>query len=163
MPEDRLSFVAEDLALYFGLASEGAQIQKMNPNLNFDIAEMPQDGSATVRRTYGKFYGLSALKSSDNLSGAFGVMSSFGSQNIADIIAIQSGMTPAFRTSLSAGSNDRYGRVAYRSAAIARGWLNPDKAQVDSIFQSLTQDINENRSDLSSAVKDATDRLEAAY
>jgi len=163
LPEDRLSFVAEDLALYFGLASEGAQIQKMNPNLNFDIAEMPQDGSATVRRTYGKFYGLSALKSSDNLSGAFGVMSSFGSQNIADIIAIQSGMTPAFRTSLSAGSNDRYGRVAYRSAAIARGWLNPDKAQVDSIFQSLTQDINENRSDLSSAVKDATDRLEAAY
>ena len=163
LPEDRLSFIAEDLALYFGFASEGKQIQKMNPNLNFDIAEVPQDGSATVRRTYGKFYGLSALKSSDNLAGAFSVMSSFRGQRIADAIAESSDMTPAYRASLSAGSNDAYGRVAYRSASIARGWLNPDKKNVDTIFQTMTQDINENRRDLTGAVSDATERLGMSY
>jgi ABC-type glycerol-3-phosphate transport system substrate-binding protein len=163
LPEDRLSFAAEDLALYFGFASEGRQIQKMNPNLNFDIAEVPQDGSATVRRTYGKFYGLSVLNSSDNTAGAFSVLSSFGRQFVADAIAVNSDMTPVYRTSLSAGSNDTYGRVAYRSASIARGWLNPNKAQVDSIFQTMTQDINENRRDLSGAVSDATNRLEMSY
>jgi ABC-type glycerol-3-phosphate transport system substrate-binding protein len=163
LPEDRLSFASEDLAFYFGFASEGKQIQKMNPNLNFDIAEVPQDGSTTVRRTYGKFYGLSALKSSENLAGAFSVMSSFSNQSIADAIAISSNMTPVFRASLSAGSNDTYGRAAYRSASIARGWLNPNKAQVDSIFQTMTQDINENRRDLSEAVSDATGRLEITY
>jgi ABC-type glycerol-3-phosphate transport system substrate-binding protein len=163
LPEDRLSFVAEDLALYFGFASEGRQIQKMNPNLNFDIAEIPQDGSATVRRTYGKFYGLSVLNSSDNPTGAFAVLSNFGNKNVADAIAINSNMTPVYRTSLSAGSNDAYGRVAYRSASIARGWLNPNKKQVDTIFQTMTQDINENRRDLSGAVSDASDRLENSY
>jgi len=163
LPEDRLSFVAEDLALYFGFASEGRQIQKMNPNLNFDIAEIPQDGIATVRRTYGQFYGLSALKSSNNLAGAFSVMSSFRRQSVADVIAINSNMTPVYRTSLIAGSNDAYGREAYRSASIARGWLNPDKTQTDIIFQTMTQDINENRRDLKGAVSDATDRLEMAY
>jgi hypothetical protein len=155
--------VAEDLALYFGFVSEGQLIQKMNPNLNFDIAEIPQEGSATVRRTYGKFYGLSVLNSSDNLTGAFAVMSNFRSQSVADTIAINSYMTPVYRSSLGAGSNDTFGRVAYRSAAIARGWLNPDKEQVENIFQTLTQDINENRRDLSGAVSDATDRLEASY
>ena len=163
LPEDRLSFVAEDLALYFGFASEGKQIQKINPNLNFDIAEVPQDGSATVRRTYGKFYGLAALESSDNLAGAFAVLSSFSDRAVADEIAISSDMTPVYRTSLSAGSNDAYGRAAYRSASIARGWLNPDKAQVDNIFQIMTQDINENRRDLPGAVSDATSRLGASY
>lgn len=163
LPDDRLSFISEDLAFYFGYASEGDQIEKTNPNLNFDIAEMPQDGGATVRRTYGKFYGLSALNSSKDLTAAFSVMSSFRRQDVADTIAISSNMAPAYRTSLSAGSNDTYGRVAYRSAAIARGWLNPDKAQTDDIFQTLTQDINENRRSLSGAVADATGRLELAY
>jgi len=163
LPEDRLSFVAEDLALYFGFASEGKQIQRINPNLNFDIAELPQDGSATVRRTYGKFYGLSALKSSENLAGAFSVLSSFRRQNVADAIAINSNMVPVYRASLGAGSNDTFGRVAYRSAPIARGWLNPNKAQVDTVFQTMTQDINENRRDISGAVSDASGRLQGLY
>jgi len=163
LPEDRQSFIAEDLALYFGFASEGRQIQRINPNLNFDIAEMPQDGSATVRRTYGKFYGLSALNSSSNLAGAFAVMSNFRNQSIADAIAIASDMTPTYRTSLGGGSNDVYGRVSYRSASIAKGWLNPNKNQTDNIFQTMTQDINENRRDLSAATSDATSRLEKAY
>jgi ABC-type glycerol-3-phosphate transport system substrate-binding protein len=163
LPEDRLSFVAEDLALYFGFASEGKQIQRINPNLNFDIAELPQDGSATVRRTYGKFYGLSALKSSENLAGAFSVLSSFRRQNVADAIAINSNMVPVYRASLGVGSNDTFGRVAYRSAPIARGWLNPNKAQVDEVFQTMTQDINENRRDISGAVSDASGRLQGLY
>lgn len=163
LPEDRQSFVAGELALYFGFASEGRLLQKINPNLNFDIAEVPQDGAATVRRTYGKFYGLSALNSSDNLSGAFAVLSNFSNQSIADSIAINSNMTPVYRKSLAGGSNDAYGRTAYGSATIARGWLNPDKKQTDDIFQTMTQDINENRRDLSGAVSDATKRLETAY
>ena len=163
LPEDRQSFIAEDLALYFGFASEGRLLQRINPNLNFDIAEFPQDGSATVRRTYGKFYGLSVLNSSRNMAGAFAVMANFRNQSIADSIAINSNMTPAYRSSLGAGSNDEYGRIAYPAASIAMGWLNPNKDQTDIVFQTMTQDINENRRDLSGAVLDASERLESAY
>ena len=163
LPEDRQSFIAEDLALYFGFASEGRLLQRINPNLNFDIAEFPQDGSATVRRTYGKFYGLSVLNSSRNMAGAFAVMANFRNQSIADSIAINSNMTPAYRSSLGAGSNDEYGRIAYPAASIAKGWLNPNKDQTDIVFQTMTQDINENRRDLSGAVLDASERLESAY
>ena len=57
--EDRQEFLAENLAMYFGYGSEGREIERLNPNLSFDIAEVPQGASATVRRTYGNFYGLS--------------------------------------------------------------------------------------------------------
>lgn len=161
--EDRMRFISEDLALYFGYGSEGPQIEKINPNLNFDIAEVPQGSADTTRRTYGKFYALSLLKSSDNINGATAIMTNFGSAQLADKIAIASDMVPVYRDSVSAGSNDTYGRITYKSASIALGWLNPDLAETDDIFEKMTQDINENRRTLEEAVADVTTRLEGEY
>lgn len=161
--EDRIQFIAEDLVLYFGFGSEGPQIERINPNLNFDIAEVPQGASATIRRTYGRFYALSALKSSDNMNGALAVMSNLGSAAVAEQLAVKSNMVPAYRNTVALGSNNTYGRITYMSASIALGWLNPDIAAADNIFKTMTQDINENRTDVSSAVSDASNRLKNEY
>ena len=111
-----------------------------------------------MRRTYAKFYSLSLLRSSDNVNGANIVMTKFGGE-IADRIALASNMVPARRNSVTIGSNDTYGRITYQSATIALGWLNPDLPASDSIFENMTQDINENRRDLAGAVSDASVRL----
>ncbi len=161
--EDRQQFVAEDLALYFGYASEGPQIEKMNPNLNFDIAEIPQGASATTRRTYGKFYALSLLKSAKNKTGATAVMTNLGGQVISNKIAMKTNLVPANRALVTAGSNNTYGRIAYQSASIALGWLNPDLEDANNIFQTMTEDINENRSSVDSAVSDVSVRLRDKY
>ena len=161
--EDRLQFIAEDLALYFGYASEGPQIEKSNPNLNFDIAEVPQGADATVRRTYGKFYAISLLKSSDNISGASSVMLDFGGVEMSKKIALASDMVPAYRSLVSAGSNGTYGRVSYQSAPIALGWLNPTLSTTNPIFATMLQDINENRRDIDGATFDTVTRLEYEY
>lgn len=160
---DRLEFLSEDLALYFGYASEGPQLEKLNPNLNFDIAAVPQGEGASVRRTYGKFYALSTLRSSDNKYGASVMMLKLGGATLADRIAKENGMVSAFRSSVSAGSNDTYGRISYPSAATALGWLNPDLSIADGVFETMTQDVNENRRPLFEAVTDAVERLEGAY
>tara|TARA_B100000508_G_scaffold64300_2_gene50425 strand:+ start:891 stop:2201 length:1311 start_codon:yes stop_codon:yes gene_type:complete len=161
--EDRNEFLAEDLATYFGYASEGRIIERMNPNLNFDIAEVPQDANATLRRTYGKFYTLAVLSSSDNKAGANAVMVNLGSAPIADQIAVRSNMVPVYRNSVSQGSNDSFGRAAYLSAPITYGWLNPNMKVTDQVFSTMTQDINENRRDLGGAVNDVSGRLKNEY
>lgn len=161
--EDRQQFVSEDLALYFGYASEGRTIQQINPNLNFDIAEFPQGANSTIRRTYGKFYGLSILSSSDNIAGASAALANLGSVTNANKIAASSNMAPVFRNSLSAGSNDTFGRVSYMSASIALGWLNPDILVSDDIFETMTKDINENVRDVNGATQDAVNRLKNEY
>lgn len=160
---DKDRFLSEELALYFGYGSEAKELEQQNPNLSFDIAEVPQGATATVRRTYGRFYGLSALQTSDNLTGASVVMRDLASQEIAKMLSEQYRMAPVNRSAVGAGSNDTYGRLTYKSAGVAYGWLSPSPAKVDSIFNSLTQDVNENRRDINSAVNDALGRLQLEY
>ena len=160
---DKDRFLSEDLAMYFGFASEGKEIEKQNPNLSFDIAEIPQGASVTIRRTYGRFYGLSALKSSGNLAGAAIVMGDLTNQDNSVKIATAYGMAPVLRSAVAAGSNDTYGRLAYKSAGVAFGWLSPKKEAVDAIFKTMTEDLNENRRDLNGAVGDAVGRLQLEY
>ncbi len=162
-PPDRDRFVSENLALYFGYGSEGKELERLNPNLNFDIAELPQGGAATVRRTYGQFYGLSVLRSSDNFPGAAIVLRDLASADISKQIADTYNLVPALRSLVAAGSNDTYGRLNYTSAAITYGWLNPDLAGTNTIFETMVRDINENRNDVGGAVTDAEDRLELEY
>lgn len=161
--EDRAAFIGEDLVFYFGYASEGPTLERLNPNLNFDIAEVPQATAANVRRTYGTFYGLALMRSTDNAAGAYAVMSTLASPNIADQIAIASQLTPVTRSTVARGSNTNYGRISYQSAAIAYGWLNPGPQATDDIFATMMQDINENRGTVDDATRDALGRLELAY
>lgn len=161
--DDRLEFVSENLAIYFGYGSEGRQLEKINPNFNFDIAEVPQGAEATVRRTYGKFYALSLLKTSDNKVGASAAMTKLAGATVATEIAIRNNLVPAYRNAVLQGSNDTFGRLNYKSAAVALGWLNPDLSASNQIFSTMTQDINENRRDLDSAVLDASKRLGNEY
>jgi hypothetical protein len=160
---DRDQFLSEDLALYFGYGSEAHVLEKDNPNLSFDIAEIPQGASATVRRTYGRYYGLAALKSSDNLAGTSVVMKDLSSKSASEKLAQYYNMVPANRESVSAGSNDNYGRLTYKSAGVAYGWLSPKQEAVHTIFTTMTQDINENRRDDQGAVVDALGRLQLEY
>lgn len=161
--DDRLQFIGEDLALYFGYASEASELERANPNLNFDIAEVPQGETATVRRTYGKFYALSLLKTSDNVPGASAVILSLANTKNSEQIAKRSGMVPAFRGLVTQGSNDIFGRISYKSASIALGWLNPDLKVVDNYFETMMRDINENRLDVSGATSDFLTRLRNEY
>ena len=160
---DKDRFLSEELALYFGYGSEAYDIEKQNPNLSFDIAEIPQGASATVRRTYGRFYGLSALKSSDNLVGASAVMQDLSSKDISEKLAKSYNMVPVQRLSASAGSDDTYGRLTYKSGPVSYGWLSPKQEIVNTIFTTMTQDINENRYDTTRAVSDGLGRLQMEY
>lgn len=161
--EDRQQFLAEDLAFYFGFASEARELERANPNLNFDIAEIPQGEAASTRRTYGRFYALSLLKSSDNVAGATAVMSVLASATNVTELAGSAGMVPAYRSLVTGGSNDTYGRVSYQSAGIAHGWLNPELQTADEYFEIMMRDINENRREVSSATSDLLVKLRNAY
>lgn len=163
LPNDRNQFLAERLVLYFGKGSEARGIAAQNPNLNFDIAEVPQGSSATVRRTYGTFYGFAILRSARNTNGAYLALTELGGANAARTIADASGMAPAHRSVLTTGSNDRYGRLIYTAAVVARGWLNPDFAETNTIFQQMVEDILANRRQPSDSVTDAVGRLRLIY
>jgi ABC-type glycerol-3-phosphate transport system substrate-binding protein len=160
---DRDEFLAETLVFYFGKGSEASLIAARNPNLNFAVAEVPQGATASVRRTYGTFYGLALMKASKNKSGAYQAIQLFNAADNAKRIADSLGMAPLHRSQISLGSNDIYGRISYTSALVARGWLNPRPTETDAIFTQMTEDILANRSRSTASVNDALARLREQY
>ncbi len=163
LPNDKQQFLAEKLFLYFGMASEAKGLARQNPNLNFDIAEVPQGATATVRRTYGSFYGLAVVRSARNPNGAYQVMQALSASDNAAEIAITAGMAPVRRVSLEAGSNDQYGRLAFKSAPIARGWWSPNPQTIQGIFKQMIEDTTAGRRRIDESVRDALLRLRDNY
>ena len=79
LPDSKDSFLAGNLATYFGFASEASDIANKNPNLNFDVTTVPQTLNATAKITFGELYGFAFLKSSPNNLAAFNLVSTLTS------------------------------------------------------------------------------------
>lgn len=160
LPEDTQAFLAGDLALYFGRGSEAESLSRKNPNLNFDIAPVPQGGAPTARRGYGTFYGLAIPKAATrNLSGAYNAALKITSAKYANELTAALNIAPVRRDLVAAGANDPYRSVMLQSALVARGWLDPDPVASDRILMQMVEDVVSNRSRVGMAVNDAVSRL----
>ncbi len=160
---DQDRFLSEDLAIYFGYGSEGRGFETKNPNLSFDIAEVPQGNGVTNKRTYGNFYGLFVPKTAKNKVGALRVIQTLTQDQYVKRFADSYNMAPVQRNLLAVGSNDVYGRIIYQSAPNARGWLNPDLDRLDDLIQDEIGDINSNRDSVENTADDIANRLKQIY
>jgi len=163
MPLDRQAFLAGDLALYFGFASEGVELRERNPNLNFDVTFPPQGSSATVQRTYGTFYSLAIPRASRNAQGALNAAAVLANPQNSLALALAVNHAPVSRAALQADVTDPDALVAFQAALFARGWLSPSPDTTRDTFQTLVEDVTSNRARVSSAVTDAINRLILVY
>jgi ABC-type glycerol-3-phosphate transport system substrate-binding protein len=160
LPDSKSFFLSGNLATYFGFASEAADIAEKNPNLNFDVALMPQTVDTTAKITFGELYGFAVLKSSPNVVPAFNMISTLTSGSaVADFLQFDN-VAPARRDLIMAGNTDPQKTVFYDSALIARGWIDPDAAQTDQIFQTMVEDVSTGRLDADTSVQKASTELD---
>ncbi len=159
MPQDTNAFLAGDLGLYFGPGSEYRDLQNKNPNLNFDVAQMPQGVGATALRTYGEFYAFSIPKAAKNPQASYAVANVMSRAVQAQSIAQGINMAPVLRGSIAQGDSNFYRQIILNSALISRSWLDPSSSESDTIFMQMIEDIVSNRARVSEAVGDAIDRL----
>ncbi|MBU6370853.1 MAG: extracellular solute-binding protein [Patescibacteria group bacterium] len=163
LPDSKEDFLAGNLAMYFGFASEALDIAAKNPNLSFDVAEMPQTvdaaNSSAPKATFGELYGFAFLKSSPNTAAAVSLVSTLTSAPaVADFLGFVSG-APARTDMISAGVSDPKQQVFYDSAVIARGFIDPDMAATGQIFQSMVGDVTSGSLDADGAVQKASGKL----
>lgn len=140
LPSSRQAFVSGDLALYPGYASEVSDLKAANPNLDFDMAALPQAG-AGARATYGLAYAFVIPKAAINKSGAYTTALALTNSAILPTLAASLHMAPAARSMLVADPNDPYQDVFYPEALTAKGWLSPAPSAVDTVFAAIIQNI----------------------
>jgi ABC-type glycerol-3-phosphate transport system substrate-binding protein len=159
----KATFLGGDLALYFGRGSEWKDIAEKNPNLNFDMAQVPQGANATVFRTYGSMYSFAIPKGAGNPQGAYAVARVLSGKEPARALTEALNMAPVRRDLLGEGSENAFRRVMLEGALIARAWLDPERTRSGDILKQMVEDVVSNRSRVGDAVSDAIDRLELTY
>ncbi len=160
LPSSREAFLAGTLALYPGFGSELLELQQRNPNLNFDMAPLPQHRDSTFLTTYGNIYAVALIKQSENIGGAYRVATLLSGSEADALWSEYASLPPARRDLLATPPNDPYNGILYDEALIARGFLDPDPSQSGGVFSSLIGDIASGRSTIERAVSEASAKLE---
>ncbi len=163
LPDSKTLFLANKLGLYFGYASELAEIKGKNPNLNFGVSYVPQlrpqSGKLVVNTTFGKLYGLAILKTSRSSQAAFNAISLITSSANAALWRQYSGLPTARRDAYIYDSSSAASAVFATSALWARGWLDPNDQATEMIFKNLIESITSGRSLPSDAISNADSQI----
>ena len=153
------AFSNENLAFYFGFASEIKTFISKNPNENFFIAPMPQIKNATSKLTASRVTGLAISSASKNINTAFTAASLMATSNFASDFASATGVAPVRRDLLAVKGADAYSPIIYNSALYARSWLDPSSADTDNIFSGMINSVLSGSISTSDAIKDADSKL----
>lgn len=154
MPKDKDAFTAGRLAVYFGYASEVEEIREANPNLDFDVALVPQAGDK--RLTFGKMHAIALLKDSPKAASAWQGALLLASPDVQKSWVEQSGLPPVRRDMLAPLPGDSYKSVFYQSALISSAWLDPYRESTDGVFMRLVENVTSGRLRVSESVQTAS-------
>lgn len=134
-------FIAGELAIYFGRASEIDNIQRKNPNLDFGVALLPQVRD-TSRITNGSMVGVAISKQTKNIPAAINVASKIAGSLTASGLSNDLIVAPARKDLLRIKPDDAFMTLVFNSAIISQGWLDADTETTNTIFRNLVRSIN---------------------
>jgi ABC-type glycerol-3-phosphate transport system substrate-binding protein len=143
-PNSDVAFSREDLAFYFGYASELPALVNKNPNQNFFVAPFPQIKNSNFKLTLAHTTGISILSSSRNFSTAFTAASKMATGDFAQQFALALGLPPARRDLLTKKPKDAY----------------PSPKDTNEIFRRMVETSLSNSVSVDDAVSNANSRLD---
>ncbi len=158
-PNSSEAFSKEDVAFYFGFASELPALISRNPNQNFGVAPVPQRKETVFRLTASNVMGIAILSSSKNFNTALTVAGLLSDGDFASKFATAEGLAPARRELLKTKPADAYFPIFYDSALYAKSWLDPSATQTDAIFRKMIDGVLSNSLTTQSAISDGSSKL----
>lgn len=161
LPDSKTMFLSGDLAVYFGFADEYFEFQSKNPNLNFDVALLPQPADAPLRKTAGRLTGIAISRLSPNPAGALRAAIALSGSPAISALSSASGLPPVRRDLLAQKPADNAVLgIFFDSAVIARSWFDPNPLQSGRIFENMIESITSGRSETGAAISRAHEELD---
>ncbi|MDQ3076664.1 MAG: extracellular solute-binding protein [bacterium] len=163
LPATKTYFTSNRLGIYFGFASEFRELKALNPNLNFDVAVVPQITAKTtttpINITYGKMYGLSLARTQKSGAALAAIYFMTSSATLPTWVK-QSGYASVRKDALAIDASSAESSVFAISALWSRGWIDPDKAQTATIFKNMIEGVTSGRNTPQEAIYDANSQLQ---
>ena len=140
LPEARDAFAAGILATYFGFGSELNAVKDKNPNLNFDIANVPQRDNGR-KLTFARVYGIGVVKQTTNPNGAVQAALDLASKDSSNALGQLLGLPSARRDVLSGNFSNPYQAALAKAAVMSVSWLDPDALATQQIFSTAVSRV----------------------
>ncbi len=158
LPEARKAFIAQDLALYYGLGSERAFISAASPNMNFSVGSSTQRRAAKVSINAGVVYAFAFPRTSQNPAGALAVAFKLNNLENGRLFSNQFKMPSASRLVLDSKFGNELDFLN-KQAIIVRSWVDPDPEKTSEIFRAMIEDTVSGKLLLGEAVQRADQEL----
>lgn len=152
LPNSLNSFLAGNLGIYLGFASELFPILQKNSNLNYDVAVVPQIKDTKKRAVFGRMYALAIVRQSKNVGASYMLINSLTEPKALLALEKVTSLPPVRRDMLSSVPADAYRNVFYNSALISRTWIDPDPTVSSSIFREMVESVTSGRNRVSEAI-----------
>ncbi len=159
LPLSKSYFLAGNLALYFGFASELADLQNKNPNLNFSVTTLPQARDVSVKSTLGNLEALVILNNSAHKADAFNAIVKLTSSDAIASLSASTHLPPVRRDLLANVPSDPAASAFYQAALQSKGWLDPSSEDTNKIFGDMIQSVTSGKSASNEAVSSASSQL----
>ncbi len=154
-------FATGELAMYLGMGSEVSTILEKNPNLNFDVAPIPQPKDVKIKATFARVNGFAVMKLSKDPFGTFKVLQILSGKEFLSAWTSKVSVAPARRDLISVRPTDPALDVVYSSAFIGRAWLDPNMAETDRIFQEMIETVTSGKSSVGNSIQTAHQEINA--
>ncbi|XKT74176.1 MAG: ABC transporter substrate-binding protein [Patescibacteria group bacterium UBA2163] len=159
LPEAREAFLAGDLAVYLGKASEVTAIRASNPNLNFDIAPYPEVRGGVVA-VPADLYAFSVPRGASNTSGALAAAQILSNSVAQKALVSVTGLPSVRRDVLSVSPENPY-EATFRDAALnAYSFRDPNPKLSDDIFKRIVEGVSSGRFRINEALRSGQEELE---
>ena len=157
MPSSQDFFLAGNSAFYIGFASELPILQSKNPNLNFDVADIPQAKSASKKTTYGKMYFVAITRGVRDLNASFDTTGILANSETQEKLSQITGL-PSVRRDLIGkfNSTNSFEPVFHRSALFSYGVPEPNANTAGSILSDMIKKIVSGELETSEAITRAS-------
>lgn len=157
MPPSKEMFTNGDLGIYIGTASELKEISDKNPNLNFDVAPLPQlrGGTGTRLLTTGKIYAVAITKTGKNPSGGLAISGAMSTGKAGEMLERELAAPSAQRALLVPNASDPLTTTLRQEAVRMRVWPDPDPEKTEDILFRMVERITTGEDRISESVQRA--------
>jgi len=138
LPDSKSMFLSGRLGIYFGLASEYAELRSKNPNLNFDVTYLPQSQGhkGDLWRSLFDSVHYRFAKTATGIDGVTRLTAE-------DSIARWSELTRCAGTAhVPVPASDPNLTIFSNSALFSKGWLDPNHYATDNVFKTMIDSIS---------------------
>lgn len=153
------AFSANNLAFYFGFASELESLLNKNPNQNFSMASIPQIKNSNFKATGAHVTGIAVSTASKNLNASFTVANLLTTGDFASGFASALHIAPARRDLLAVKPADLYSPIFYNSALYAKSWVDPSTKDTHDIFGNMVNAVLSGSLPTDAAIQDASAKI----